>query len=197
MMRGNNENLVLRRLACLLLASCLGWPALAANVAGVTLAETVAVGGHTLVLNGAGLRSKFLFRIYIGSLYVPHKTGELAGVLANGPRRIQMNFLRDLTVKQLVGALVGGLDDNNSPDEVAALRVPTDELLSIMRRYGEVAVKDGDVLTIDYIDGATTVALNGEVGGVIRGEAFNKALTRIWLGDKPSQGRLKKAMLGG
>ena len=43
----------------------------------------------------------------------------------------------------------------------------------------------------------TKVALNGEVRGVIPGEAFNSALTRIWLGDKPAQGDLKKAMLGG
>ena len=28
-------------------------------------------------------------------------------------------------------------------------------------------------------------------------ERFNKALTRIWLGDKPVQADLKKAMLGG
>ena len=185
--------IVLRKFAFLLFALCLWVPALAVEVAGVKLADKVSVGGQTLVLNGAGLRSK----IYVGSLYLPQKVGDLAGVLANGPRRIQMTFLRDLTLKQLVGAVVGGLNENNSPAEMAAVKVPTDELLWIMQRYQDVAVKEDDILTIDYIDGSTTVALNGEVGGVIPGEAFNRALTRIWLGDKPSQGGLKKAMLGG
>jgi len=188
---------VIPRLACLLFASFCAAPALAAEVAGVALTDTVWVGGQTLVLNGAGLRSKFFFRIYVGSLYVPQKVADLAGVLANGPRRIQLNVMRNLTPNQLVDAVVNGMNDNNSPAEMAAVGVPLEELLGIMRRFKDVQVKKNDVLTIDYIDGSTTVALNGEVGGVIPGEAFNRALTRIWLGDKPTQGGLKKAMLGG
>jgi len=80
---------------------------------------------------------------------------------------------------------------------MAAVEVPLEDLLGIIRRFKDVKVKKNDVLTIDYVDGSTTVALNGEVGGVIPGEAFNQALTRIWLGDRPTQGGLKKAMLGG
>jgi hypothetical protein len=39
--------------------------------------------------------------------------------------------------------------------------------------------------------------LNGQSKATIAGDAFNVALTKIWLGDKPIQGDLKKAMLGG
>ena len=39
--------------------------------------------------------------------------------------------------------------------------------------------------------------LNGAAQAAIDGEAFNEALTRIWLGDSPVQADLKKAMLGG
>ncbi len=188
--------LVMRGIACLLCAVCLVAPALAAEVAGVKLAETVSMGGHTLLLNGAGLRRKFIFRIYVGSLYLPQRVGDLAGVLAISPRRIQMNFLRDVTVSQLVGALVGGLNENNSPAELAAVKAPMEELLAIMQLYKDVDVRERDILTLDFTDGSTTVALNGEVGGVVSGEAFNRALIRIWLGDKPGQGGLKQAMLG-
>ena len=188
---------VIPRLALLVYAVFLAAPALAAEVAGVTLAETAAVGGQTLVLNGAGLRSKFFFRIYVGSLYVPRKVDDLAGVLASGPRRIQLNIMRNLTPNQLVGSVVNGMNENNSAAEMAAVEVPLEDLLGIIRRFKDVKVKKNDVLTIDYVDGSTTVALNGEVGGVIPGEAFNQALTRIWLGDRPTQGGLKKAMLGG
>lgn len=188
---------MLRRIACLVFALCLGAPASAAQLAGVTLPNKVSVGGQPLVLNGAGLLSKFVFRIYVGSLYLPQKTGDLAGVMANGPRRIQMNLLRDLTGDQLVGALVGGLADNNSPAELAVVKEPMNELVGILQRFKDVDVKENDVLTMDFVDGGTKVALNGETRGVIPGEAFNRALTRIWLGDKPAQGNLKKAMLGG
>jgi len=187
----------MRRFAGLLFALCLAAPALAAEVAGVTLADNVSVGGQPLVLNGAGVRIKVFFKIYVGSLYLPQKARDLAGVLAKSPRRIQMNMLRDLTADQLVDALVGGLNENNSPAEVAAIKAPTDELVRILTRFKDVDVKKNDVLTMDFVDGGTKVALNGETRGVIRGEAFNGALTRLWLGDKPAQGTLKKAMLGG
>lgn len=170
---------------------------MSAEFAGVTLPERVSVGGHPLVLNGAGILSKFIFRIYVGSLYVPQRVGDVAGVMANGPRRIQMNLLRDLTADQLVGALVGGLDANNSPAEIAAVKAPTDELVRIMQRFKHVSMKENDVLTLDFVDGGTNVAVNGTAIVVIPGEAFNTALTRIWLGDKPAHRNLKKAMLGG
>jgi hypothetical protein len=175
----------------------LGSPAAAAEVAGVTLSDEVSVGGQALKLNGAGIRSLFLVKIYVGSLYLPQKAGDLAGVLARSPRRIQMNALRDLTAEQLVGALVGGLAANNSPDEMAAVQSGTEQLVRILTAFKDVDVKATDVLTMDFIDGATKVALNGEQRGVIPGAAFNRALTRIWLGERPAGESLKKAMLGG
>jgi hypothetical protein len=192
-----SKDTMIRTVACLAFALCLGPPALAAELAGVALADRASVGGQALVLNGAGILHKFIFRIYVGSLYLPQKAGDLPGVLANGPRRIQMNLLRDLTADQLVGALVGGLDANHSPAEMAAVKAPMDDLVRIMRRFKDVHMKENDVLTLDFVDGGTKVALNGEPIIMIPGEAFNNALTRIWLGDKPAHRSLKKAMLGG
>jgi long-chain acyl-CoA synthetase len=64
-----------------------------------------------------------------------------------------------------------------------------------MKTFGQV--KEKDVVTLDFHDDATHVSLNGEEKGAIAGEPFNRALTRIWLGDKPVQADLKKALLGG
>ena len=64
-----------------------------------------------------------------------------------------------------------------------------------MKAFGEV--KEGNVVTLDFVDGATSIGFNGAAKGTIPGEAFNRALTKIWLGDKPVQADLKKAMLGG
>jgi hypothetical protein len=50
------------------------------------------------VLNGAGVASKPIFKIYVGSLYVPQKVRDIDGVLEKSPRRVQTNLLRDLTV---------------------------------------------------------------------------------------------------
>jgi long-chain acyl-CoA synthetase len=68
-------------------------------------------------------------------------------------------------------------------------------MTTIMKGFGEV--KEGSFVTLDFVDGATQIGLNGSAKGTLAGEAFNKALTKIWIGDKPIQTDLKKALLGG
>ena len=186
---------MLRKLALTLLALFLVMPAIAADVAGVKLDDKASVGGQDLVLNGAGIRTRVFLKVYVASLYVPAKSGDVAAILAKGPRRIQMNLLRDLSGDQLVGALNDGLKDNNTEAEMAAVKVQADQMTAIMKDFGEV--KEGNVVALDFVDGMTRISLNGAPKGSIAGEAFNKALTRVWLGDKPVQADLKKAMLGG
>jgi len=185
----------MRKFLLALLALCFAAPALAAEVGGVKLDDRMNVGGQELVLNGAGIRTKVVFKVYVASLYLPAKATDPAGVLAKGPRRIQMNLLRNLSADDLVGALVDGLNDNKPAAEMAAVKAQTDQLVSIMKAFKEV--KEKDVVTLDFVDDGTKVGLNGADKGVIKGEAFNKALVRIWLGDKPVQADLKKSLLGG
>jgi long-chain acyl-CoA synthetase len=75
------------------------------------------------------------------------------------------------------------------------VKAKQDQLTSIMKAFGEA--KEGNVVTLDFVDGATVVGFNGAAKGTIPGAAFNTALTKIWLGDKPVQADLRKAMLGG
>ena len=185
----------MRRLMIAWIVLCLGAPALAAEVGGVKLDDTAAVGGQQLVLNGAGIRTRVVFKVYVASLYLPAKASDVAAVLAKAPRRIQMNLLRTLSPDQLVDALNDGLKENNSDAELAAVKAQSDQLMTIMRSFGEA--KEGNVVTLDFIDGATAVGFNGASRGTVPGEAFNKALTKVWLGDKPVQPDLKKALLGG
>jgi long-chain acyl-CoA synthetase len=167
----------------------------AAEVGGVKVDDRVTVGGQELVLNGAGIRTRAIFKVYVGSLYLPVKATTLAAATAKGPRRVQLNLLRNLSPDQLVDALVEGLRENTTEAEFAAIKRETGELVAIMKSFGEV--KEGTVVTLDYVDGETRIAQNGQPKGAIPGEAFNQALMRIWLGDKPVQADLKKAMLGG
>jgi hypothetical protein len=166
----------------------------AAEVGGVRLEDKVSVGAQELVLNGAGVRTKVVFKIYVASLYLPQKAADLTAVLAKGPRRIQLNLLRTLSADQLVDALNEGLAENNTAAELAAVKTQTDQLGSIMKSFKEV--KEKDVVTLDFVDGATRIGLNGEAKGSIAGDAFNQALTKVWLGDKPVQADLKKSLLG-
>jgi long-chain acyl-CoA synthetase len=185
----------MRKLTVTLCALALAAGAQAAEVAGVKLEDKISLGGQELVLNGAGIRSRAIFKVYVGSLYVPAKATTPAAVLAKGPRRVQLNMLRDVGADQMIEALVDGVNQGNSAAEAAAVKAQSDQLASILKSIG--ALKEGNVLAFDFVDGGTRVSLNGQAKGTIPGEAFNKALTNAWLGDKPVQDDLKKAMLGG
>jgi long-chain acyl-CoA synthetase len=185
----------MRRIAMVVMGLMLAAGVQAAEVGGVKLADKATVEGKELVLNGGGVRTKVFVKIYVGSLYLPAKSGDLAGVLKAAPRRVQLNLLRDLSGDQLVDALLDGMKDNNSAAELAAVKAQTDQMVATMKAFNEV--KEGNVVTLDFVDGATKIGLNGAAKASIPGEAFNVALTRVWLGDKPVQADLKKAMLGG
>jgi len=178
-----------------MLFACVAVGASGAEIGGVKLDDKATVGGQELVLNGAGIRTRAIFKVYVGSLYVPLKASSLAAVLATAPRRVQLNLLRNLSADQLVDALIDGLKENTTDAEFASIKRETDQLVSIMKSFGEV--KEGTVVTLDFVDNETRIAQNGQAKGAVAGEAFNQALTRVWLGDKPVQADLRKAMLGG
>ncbi|HKW81256.1 MAG TPA: chalcone isomerase family protein [Casimicrobiaceae bacterium] len=185
---------MLRMVAILVVVLAAG-QATAVDIGGVQIDDRATVGGRQLVLNGGGVRKRLVFKVYVASLYLPQKADDPAAVLASAPRRIRLDLLRNLSAETFIDALNEGLAANNSATEMAAIKPGAAELASIMKAFGQV--KDHDTVTLDFLDGATHVGLNGEARGVVPGEAFNRALTLIWLGDKPVQEDLKKSLLGG
>jgi Chalcone isomerase-like len=169
----------------------------AAEVAGIKLDERTKIGTCELVLNGAGLRRKVFFRIYVAGLYLTEKRTSPADVLAlPGPKRASITLMRSVPARELADALKAGIRENSSPQEHQAVKGRVDELaanLAAMRQC-----KKGDVIMVDWLpDVGTLVVLNGEVkGNPIPGYDVYSALLRVWLGDRPSSASLKKALLG-
>ncbi len=187
----------MKKLAVLVLALLLPALAGAMEVEGVKLADKVSVGGAELMLNGAGVRKKAFFKVYVGALYLTQKQTSLNGVLGlKAARRVQMTLLRDLTADQLVDAFSDGLGDNHTKAELDGMKAQIDQLNTLMRSMKEV--KTGQTVTIDLVPGTGTVlSLNGAAKGTVAGDAFNGALMKIWLGENPVSEPLKKGMLGG
>ena len=180
-----------------LLAALLAAPGLhAAEVAGVQVPESVRVGGSELLLNGAGLRSKLFFKVYVGALYVGQKTASPAAIYDSpAPRRMTLRMMRELDAEALHAALDEGLQNNLSPAELAELKTPAGQLAALMKAIGKV--REGDTIAIDFTADGIAVGLNGESRGRVAGAAFARALLRVWLGDRPADASLKKALLGG
>lgn len=169
----------------------------ALELAGVKLGDTAQVGAQALVLNGAGIRTKWFFKVYVGALYLPQKqTSADMVITADHPQRVAMHMLRDLGSKKLYGAFNEAIQANHDGAELKAMKAQLKQMADIFNEIGEA--KRGDVITIDYQPaGGTRIGLNGKEYGNIAGAAFKRALLKIWLGNKPVQDDLKKAMLGG
>jgi hypothetical protein len=181
-----------RWLALMLLAWVL--PVAALEVAGVNVADKAKVGAGELVLNGAGIRTRAIFKVYVGALYLTEKKSAAAEVLAQkGAKRLALTMLRELSAQQLNEAFENGIQANNSAAEVEAMKPRTAELLTLF-----TDAKKGDVILLDFVpESGTAVSINGAAKGKpIPGEDFYRVLLRIWLGDKPADGDLKKGLLG-
>lgn len=178
---------------CIVLALSFGCSA--REIAGVEVAETLTTDeGTSLVLNGAGVRKKLIFEVYIAELYLQEKMSSAQEILADeGPKRILMHFLyKEIEPKKLVDAWNEGFDANLDTSHHAALQSEIDTFNS----YFET-VKRGDQVVVDYIPGrGTQVKLKGEIKGVIAGKEFNDALLSIWLGEEPVTTKLKNELLG-
>lgn len=169
-------------------------PVSALEVAGVNVADKARVGVGELVLNGAGIRTRAFFKVYVGALYLVEKKTTPAEVLAQrGAKRIALTMLRELSAQQLHEAFENGVQVNHSAGEVEAMKPRIAELLALF-----TDAKKSDVILLDFLpDTGTVVSVNGAVKGkAIPGEDFYRALLRIWLGDKPVDGDLKKGLLG-
>lgn len=175
--------------ATLVLAGVAG----AATVAGVNIPDTTDVNGQKLVLNGAGLRKKFVIKVYTGALYLPAKQADAGAILGGDtPRKMVMHFVYDVDKGKIAEAWTDGLKDN-VPNASAEVKKNFDLLSSWMED-----VKEGQQIVMTYIPGTgTAVEVNGKGKGVLAGKATADAILATWIGPKPGPGKdFKKAVLG-
>jgi hypothetical protein len=192
------RQLLQRLMAGVMLATGLHLPAFASiEVAGVKFDDSVTVAGKELKLNGAGLRTKVIFKVYAAGLYLAEKKTTVPDVLTtSGPRRVSITMLREVSSDEFGKSFMEGLSSNT--DKVERTRI-----LPQTMKFGEVfaqiqTLKKGDQMLLDWIPGeGTQCYLNGKkLGDLMPDVAFYNAVLRIWLGDKPVDSSLKPALLG-
>jgi hypothetical protein len=182
----------MHRAAAIALSFCLAAPVLATEVAGVKVPDAATVGGAPLVLNGAGLRKKFIIKVYVGALYLAQKSGDPAAILAaDAPWKVSMFFLRDVGHEKMVDAFKEGFQ-NNSPGQLP-------QHLADLKKFEAVLqdLKEGQELAVAYAPGeGTTITTPSGAAATVPGLGFGTALLRNWLGQKPADAGLKQGMLG-
>jgi hypothetical protein len=164
----------------------------ASSLAGVTLPDTAQVDGKALVLNGMGLRTEFMVKVYVAGLYLEQKSQDPSAIIkANASKRIVMQFLHDASKKQMTDAFDDSFKEN-TPDAEQTMKADIDRLLGVLE-----PVKVGDQMVFTYSPATgTTLTINGKEKITIAGPAFGPVLFSVWLGPKPPTANLKKGILG-
>ncbi|HSS44184.1 MAG TPA: chalcone isomerase family protein [Thermoanaerobaculia bacterium] len=165
----------------------------AGEVAGVTMAETATVEGRTLHLNGMGLRTKVIVKVYVAGLYLESPSKDAAVIVSSDQvKSIRLSLLRDVAGAKITEAIVEGFE-RNSKAQLAALQPRLEKLRAMIPD-----VVKGDQIVLTYLPGkGTMVQARGAEKGFIDGKDFADALLSVWLGANPVQSDLKKALLGG
>ncbi len=168
----------------------------AAEIGGVKFDDKMKVAGKEVVLNGVGFRTKFFVKVYAAGLYLTEKQSTVEGALkVEGPRRMRLVMMRDVTSDDFGNAFMAGLNDNVDKNEKM-------KIVGQISKFGEMfalleGLKKGDVLDLDWIPGVgTSNFLNGKpIGEVTQDQTFYNSVLKIWLGPKPVDTALKPKLL--
>ena len=187
------------QILCLLGSLCWGAPAWSAvAIAGVQVQETAIVAGSELRLNGAGIRFKGPFKVYVGSLYASKPIKPLDELIAApGPKRLSMTFMREVKSSDFGKMLTQGIEDNVSRQEFPQIipgMVKISEYFALHQSFSP-----GDVCSVEWdpAKGPSIWVKGRQQGEPFRDAAFFRALMSIWFGPAPADWKLKEALLGG
>jgi hypothetical protein len=162
-----------------------------AKVSDVVIPDTIA---NNLVLNGAGVRSKFFFDLYIGGLYLKQKSGDATHIIyADEPMAITLHITSSLiSSKKMMDGTMEGFE-NSTNNQIKPLKKEIDKFINVFK--GDI--KNGDIYDFIYTPSiGVKIYKNDKLSTIIKGLKFKKALFGIWLCEKPAQESLKKEMLG-
>ena len=155
-------------------------------------ARRLRIGEVTLNLQGTGI---VYYRSIIKGLAVALYLDERAtpkDVLADVPKRVEIEFFWALKGKTIAGAMAKSLSANLSDHELVPLQERIDTLHAAM-----ADVRPGDRYALTYLpsDG-TWLSHNGRAVATVSGREVAAAYFSIWFGDRPMDARLKRQLLG-
>ncbi|MBN1363172.1 MAG: chalcone isomerase family protein [Syntrophaceae bacterium] len=165
-------------------------------IGGVDMEETFKAGDASLILNGAGIRKKFLLKIYVAGLYLKEKSSDYVKIMAQDETmaikiKITSRWINSERFKEACEAGFERTTNGNT--------APFRTKINLAYTAFAQEFKVGDVFDIVYIKGVgTNFYKNGRFITKVDGLDFKAVLFGIWIIDKPSHKNenLRRGMLG-
>jgi hypothetical protein len=170
----------------------------AARLEGQHFEDTTVVADRTLRLNGLGLRGVAWIKAFVAGLYLAAPTRDGGQAMAmQGPKRLRMKLLMEAPSREFSKAIRGGVRKNESEQMQGQL---AERLASFTQAVdGSGTLRAGDTIDLDWLPGiGLQLRLNQRpVGSVTPGEDFYRSVLKIFIGDRPVDGRMKEGLLRG
>lgn len=176
-------------LAVLLMASM----AEAMEVSGKNIPESMTAGDNSLILNGAGTRTKMWMSIYAAGLYLPEKMNNSQEIInADIPMAIKLHVISGfMSAEKMENALLEGFEHSTNGN-VAPLKDRIDKFVNAQK----AELNKDDILEYVYVPGqGVSVFSKGKLATTVEGLDFKKAVFGIWLCDEPCDENLKEELL--
>ncbi|CCK76304.1 MAG: chalcone isomerase family protein [Oleispira antarctica] len=184
---------MLRIMASFIIGMALMPLAQSKEVNDIEIADSIQVAEQSLVLNGAGIRSKFFLNLYVGALYLNEKSSDADALIAADEAMTIRLYITSSLIdgEKMSEATLDGFVKSTG-GKLGPIQKEVEMLIGAFRD----AVENEDVFDLQYVPNqGVSVIRNGEVKVLVPGLEFKKALFGIWLSDDPVQDDLREDML--
>ncbi len=144
-----------------------------------------------LTLQGVGVKTIFMMRVFIAGLYLP-KTMSDVQALGEVSKHLEVRFYAKIKSKAFADYTVGRIKANVTRAEFKELKSRFGELYDLFPD-----INPGDTLALTYVPGEGTVFThNGQERGVLKGSELSRAVYATWIGKRPFDHIVKSQILG-
>ena len=166
------------------------------TIYGATLPAKLTQTKTELILNGAGVRTKFFMKVYVSGLYLTAKSKVAKDIIAaDKPMAVRMHIISNLMTNSNMSTAVKEGFEKSTGGNTEPIQPKIDACLKI---FNKDLIKVGDVFDIYYIPKeGTKIFKNGKFQEpIIPGLDLKRAIFGIWLCPDPVEDSLKEKMLG-
>ena len=162
---------------------------------GITLPATIKKDTTQLLLNGAGIRKKVFFKLYVAGLYLQSKTKNPNDII-NGDKEMLMRLT--ITSGMISSSNMSEAIEEGFKKSMNGNTAPLKSQIDIfINTFKKEEIKEGDLFEIWYTPNVGVQPYkNGKLQNTIPGLDFKKAVFGIWFSTNPVDEDLKKALLG-
>lgn len=167
----------------------------AAALHGVTLPDSDKVEGKSLVLNGLGTRMAsflgFPVKVYVAGLYVEKKSTKAEDIsIADSPKKIVMEFLRDVSKEKIAKSWEEAFE-NNCKDKCSSHLVHLKRFIGLMKE-----MKEKGRMTLVFHTDRLELAQGDDKSETISNAEFSDIILSVFIGPNPPNKELRDGLLG-